>query len=317
MNLAEQIEICCLMEATARKPGNVHPAASFTDLSYDDFVRAAAATAEPLAEASRVGVGRAVFNAIEATRRETGTNVNLGIVLLIAPLAAVPAGLSLREGIRKVLIGTTIEDAEHVYAAIRLAQPGGLGEVPLQDVADRPTFTLRDTMLLAAFRDRIAEQYVTDFDFVLNKSLPVFCRVFEHFTEAISKATRRDSSADAAMHPWEMAILNLQLRILAADLDSLIVRKCGLEIATEVQQRAKRSRKSGPPDSTSASDALQDFDLWLRADGHRRNPGTTADLIAATLFAAVRDGLIEPPSRDDILRHAARIRQTPAGRNPS
>ena len=31
------------------------------------------------------------------------------------------------------------------------------------------------------------------------------------------------------------------------------------------------------------------FDRWLRADGHRRNPGTTADLVAATLFAAQRD----------------------------
>jgi len=42
---------------------------------------------------------------------------------------------------------------------------------------------------------------------------------------------------------------------------------------------------------------LADFDFWLRSDGHRRNPGTTADLIAAALFVLLRDGLIDPPYR--------------------
>ena len=49
---------------------------------------------------------------------------------------------------------------------------------------------------------------------------------------------------------------------------------------------------------------LDKFDAWLRADGHRRNPGTTADLIAATLFAALRDGLINSPTREQILQSA-------------
>ena len=45
---------------------------------------------------------------------------------------------------------------------------------------------------------------------------------------------------------------------------------------------------------------FREFDAWLRADGHRRNPGTTADLIAASLFAAFRDGILPMPSLDDI-----------------
>ena len=43
--------------------------------------------------------------------------------------------------------------------------------------------------------------------------------------------------------------------------------------------------------------AIADFDAWLRADGHRRNPGTTADLVTASLFAALRDGMIAVPFR--------------------
>ena len=39
---------------------------------------------------------------------------------------------------------------------------------------------------------------------------------------------------------------------------------------------------------------FEEFDAFLRADGHRRNPGTTADMIAAVLFAALRDRKIHP-----------------------
>ena len=52
---------------------------------------------------------------------------------------------------------------------------------------------------------------------------------------------------------------------------------------------------AGGPGQESFYDALADFDFWLRADGHRRNPGTTADLVAAALFAGLRDGLLRPP----------------------
>jgi triphosphoribosyl-dephospho-CoA synthase len=44
-NLAALIESACLMEATARKPGNVHPGASFADLCHRDFVVSAGAVA--------------------------------------------------------------------------------------------------------------------------------------------------------------------------------------------------------------------------------------------------------------------------------
>ena len=37
---------------------------------------------------------------------------------------------------------------------------------------------------------------------------------------------------------------------------------------------------------------LAEFDFWLRQDGHRRNPGTSADLVAAGLFVSLQDGKI-------------------------
>ena len=43
----------------------------------------------------------------------------------------------------------------------------------------------------------------------------------------------------------------------------------------------------------SYQQAMQELDQWLRVDGHRRNPGTTADMIGAALFIGLRHGTID------------------------
>jgi triphosphoribosyl-dephospho-CoA synthase len=311
MNLAEQIEISCLMEATARKPGNVHPVASFVDLDYDDFVCAAQAIGRPLASVQQAGLGQSVWNAIAATQREARSNVNLGIALLIAPLAAVPSNELLQSGIREILAKTTVDDAEQVYAAIRLAVPGGLGKADSQDVRDRPTITLRDAMALAAERDRIAEQYSTDFAYVLGIARPWLVESWRWCHELNNVLPKMGELLGLpGVTSWEAALIRFELKLLADAPDSLVARKCGLAVATELQQRAADVHHLDWPSCKESWPALHRFDHWLRENGHRRNPGTTADLIAATLFAAIRDGLLEAPSREAVLHHADHIRQT-------
>lgn len=277
-SLAEAIRRACVLEASAAKPGNVHPRASFPDLTFEDFVRSAEAASPALARAAELGVGRAILLAIEATRAVVSSNTNLGIVLLIAPLAAVPLDQSLRVGIGDVLKRLTRDDAAWVYRAIRLAQPGGLGTADDQDIADEPTGTLRDVMGLAADRDGVAAQYANQFEWVLNEGLPFLASVGGEFE-----------------HCWEAAIIELHLRLLAEHPDTLIARKCGESVAIEASRRARRcldSLASLPHDSTERARDIDEFDQWLRADGHRRNPGTTADLVAACLFAAIRERVI-------------------------
>lgn len=285
MTLAEQIELVCLMEATARKPGNVHPGARFSDLCYGDFVRAAHAIAEPLAVPASIPLGQRIYDAVKAAREATGTNVNLGIVFLLAPLAAVPLDISLEQGLPKILDRTTVIDAEQVYAAIQIAQPGGLGEVADQDVRDPPTVTLREAMELARDRDLIAQQYVTNFHLVF-------------------KARSKAVELFAMCRDWETAVVSLQLWLMSKWPDTLIARKCGLELAQEASTRAAAIIGAGPIGGSLDPQKIEQFDGWLRADGHRRNPGTTADLIAAALFMAVRDKLITPPTLDEIRYHA-------------
>jgi triphosphoribosyl-dephospho-CoA synthase len=272
------IRAACLLEATARKPGNVHPEASFVDLEYADFVCSAEAAARPLARAVEVGVGHAVFAAIEATRSRTPRNTNLGIALLIAPLAAVPADVSLRDGIETVLDALTLEDADEVYRAIRLAQPGGMGRVEDQDISEAPQVPLREAMGMAADRDAIAAQYAGRFELVLEFGLPWLA-----------------ANYDFASGDWETLVIGLQLALMCRRPDTLIARKCGLETAREASERAEAVLDAGWPATEAGSHALAGFDDWLRADGHRRNPGTTADLVAACLFAAFREGTIAVP----------------------
>ncbi len=271
-DLSDAIRRACVLEATAAKPGNVHPGASFADLTFADFVRSADAVAPVLARSAELGVGRAIFEAVQATRVVVTSNTNLGIVLLLAPLAAVPLDRTLKDGISDVLNQLTRDDAAWVYRAIRLAQPGGLGSAESEDVATEPTGTLREVMQLAADRDGVAAQYANGFAWVLDEGAPFLI-----------------ASPNFVTHP-EQVVLELQLRLLAAHPDTLIARKCGAGVAEEVSRRAREVLNAGELETNAGHHLLADFDRWLRADGNRRNPGTTADLIAACLFAALREG---------------------------
>lgn len=273
-SLESRIREACLWEVFSPKPGNVHPGAAFDDMNCADFVRSAIAAAPPLAQAAHLGVGTAVRLAIAATRAVTPVNTNLGLCLLLAPLAAVPTHRPLVEGLEAVLARLDLADSREVYHAIALTQPGGLGQVPEGDVATGPTGPLRDMMALAASHDAIAAEYAEGFPRVLQIGLP---------------ALRRWQGAVAP----QSAVVATHLELLARCPDSLIARKCGVAVAHEASQRARAVLEAGWPQAASGQAAVDDFDRWLRADGHRRNPGTTADLVGASLLALFRD---HPPA---------------------
>jgi triphosphoribosyl-dephospho-CoA synthase len=267
-------QAACVLEATARKPGNVHRFCDFDDVTYLDFILSAAAIAPVLETAGQHRVGETVLEAVRATRQVTDTNTNLGIVLLLAPLAAVPPEGDVTTGVERVLEALDVEDAHLVYQAIRLAVPGGLGEAAEQDVRSEPTQTLRQVMSLAAGRDLVARQYADGFREVLHDGLPALCRGLEQTTSL------------------EEAIIFCHLHLLAAHPDSLIVRKCGRAVADEASRRARQVLAERWPHTAGGRRALTELDGWLRADGHRRNPGTTADLVTACLFVALRTAII-------------------------
>jgi len=276
MNIGLCAQVACIWEATARKPGNVHRFRDFRDTSYVDFLVSAAAMAPTLDRARGRRVGETVLDAVRATRSVAATNTNMGIVLLFAPLAAVPEDRDLRSGIADVLEKVDVADARLVYEAIRLASPAGLGQVPEQDLTQEPTVGLREAMVLAADRDLVARQYASGFQEVLYDGV---------------------QALERGLGPsLEQAIVLCHLEFMAKYPDSLIVRKRGLAEAEESCRRARHVLDLGWPHPGASQTAIADLDSWLRAEGNSRNPGTTADLVAASLFAVLREGIIKLPA---------------------
>jgi triphosphoribosyl-dephospho-CoA synthase len=276
-SLGRLVEAACVLEARARKPGNVHPDASFGDMTYGDFVQSAHVIAPRFDQAAALPLGQLVLQSVEATRQLLGKNTNLGIILVLAPLAK--AARPDRESVAAVLEALGPQDAYDVYETLRLAAPGGLGQVADQDVSQTPTVPLMDAMRLAADRDLIARQYATGYDDVFSMLLPTFER------------------GVLLQWPIEQAIIHTQLVSIATLGDTLIRRKCGEAVAAEAKRRAKDVLETCSSGAPFSLEKLHLFDRWLRADGHRRNPGTTADLLAGVLFLALRRGSIEvsPP----------------------
>ena len=268
-------QLACVLEASAEKPGNVTPSHDFDDTSYEDMLRSGLALGAEFDRAGERSVGETVLAAVRASRAAAGANTNLGIALLLAPLArASLGGGELRQRLGEVLRALTVDDARAAYAAIRLAGAGGLDEPVEHDVRDEPHVTLREAMAVAAQRDTIASEYVTDHAVTFELGLPALAGALGDGLRA------RD------------AVVELALRLLAAMPDTLIARKRGAEAAGRVAAGARQVLDAGGVRSARGRTALAGFDASLRRDGHALNPGTTADLVTAVLFVALLEGVL-------------------------
>ena len=244
-----------------------------------DFLLSAAAIQFPLTVTFGSSVGEIVHLATKVTRSVVASNTNLGIILLLAPLVAdAHDGPGFRRRVQKVVASLTVEDAALVYEAIRLANPGGLGDSPEQAVHSEPTVTLLEAMKLAADRDMIARQYANGFADIFDFGVPALMDAFVKFGNV------------------EAATVDCQLRWLAEFPDSLIVRKRGLAAAEDVRTRVREVLHLGGLASTEGRRAGNDLDRYLRSDGNKLNPGTTADLVTACLFVALRENKVQPSS---------------------
>lgn len=270
MTLTDEIEAAflaaCREEVEALKPGNVHIFSSGHGMTAEQFFVSAEAAAPALCAPGKP-VGERVYDAVSASFAAVGLNTNLGIVLLCAPLAAAAenGGAALQTELARVLAGLDQSDAEQVFAAIRLANPGGLGTAPRHDVHGPATVTLLLAMAEAADRDLIAAQYATNFRDVFVTGLA-----------ALEKA-----HACGLKSPWTAVVV--YLTFLSAFPDSHIVRKHGAAAAVETQQQASAMLSLLQTKKEESFDALLAFDEELKLQ--RRNPGTSADLTVATLFA--------------------------------
>jgi len=265
----------CELDILSYKPGNVSVYAAGHEMTADQFRISAKVSVEPITDFT-LSLGEKIFYSIQATRNAVGCNTNLGIVLLCAPLVEsfqlIPEHgeqASLRAQLGEVLRTTTVEDARWVYQAIRLANPGGFGHVKQQDVSDQPYVNLQRTMQLASHRDRIAYQYATDFEDVFESGVPCYRKTMKRLTDA------------------RLSTLAVYAGFLSTIPDSLVERKHGERFTGMVTSRMilvnnlLEAFTPGKPGTLFR--ILKEVDVEFKAAGI--NPGTTADLTVASVFA--------------------------------
>ena len=259
----------CYQEIEALKPGNVHVFADGHRMNAQQFFDSAQVSSGPLSDPVN-SVGQRILAAVAATRLKVQTNTNLGILLLCAPLARAAASETsdLQLSLAATLAQLDMNDARDVFAAITLAQPGGLGSAPEHDVANEPDVPLLEAMRAASERDMIARQYATNFSDI--------------FTGGLSAHGAAIERNEPAMWPSVL----VYLYFLSNFPDSHIIRKPGTPIAEETRQAAEKilARMTEMHDGREREKLLLAFDAQLKA--RDINPGTSADLTVATLFAS-------------------------------
>lgn len=279
-DVAQAFVAACEAELRAPKPGNVHIYADGHGMATEDFILSAQAAA-PFIAAPQASIGKRILGAMRATWDIVGQNTNLGILLLCAPLAQaaldvttpIGPGEGLRSQTGRVLAALDVADADDAFQAIRLAQPAGLGAAPEHDVAGPAQTTLLEAMRAAQDRDRIGYQYAHS-----------FIDVFEIGTPTLARA--RAAGVDPAS-----ATLLTYLAFLQAFPDSHIARKHGPSVAEWVRQETLR--RFDPLAGTRREALFAKAIDWDRALKKKAlNPGTSADLTVAALFADALAGIL-------------------------
>lgn len=280
----------CRADVESFKPGNVAMGAPGHGMSAEQFLRSAEVVA-PLLTTTRLALGARIEAAVRASMDAAGCNTNLGIVLLLAPMAE--ASLRAAAGAERpdwrcqlpyVLAATSPADGAAAARAIVCAHPAGLGSVDEADVqgadadvceAGRVGFrhTLREAMALASGRDQIARQYVSDY-------------------ATVQQMAAHLSALCAAGACREDAVTAVFLRRLASEPDTHIARKQGTDEALAVTREVAAVYAGLPdPPCWAAHDVRRLAALHDGLLARRINPGTTADLVVAAVFARELDAM--------------------------
>lgn len=269
--LVEFYQRACEIELQAFKPGNVSIYSEGHGMTVADFRISAQVSAGPICSAG-YSLGEKIYYAVKATREAVQCNTNLGIILLCAPLIQAASLLNdendLKKALNKVLLSTTIDDANWVFKAISLAAPGGLGSSDSEDVNNKATVNLLEAMRLASRKDRIALQYITNFQDIFDFSLILYYNAL----------SRWDDQSWASVASY--------VGLLSRYPDSHIERKYGDQfsemIAAKMAMLSEELSETISPERIKPM--LYQVDHELKSIGV--NPGTTADMVVATVLAA-------------------------------
>lgn len=289
-----------LLEVSAfPKPGNVHRLRDSAETRYEHFLAGSVATTPSMRDLANragkmkslgeLGLGGSILRATKDMMAwQRGGNVQLGVILLHAPIAAAAGAVyrggdvsaeAIREELGEIIASAGPRDTVNIYKAIDLAMTRRvLGEVDELDVSDESSWdvilsdglTPLDVFELCRDRDSVCGEWVTGFEVT--------------FTEGYPYLSRRLSDGK----PPNTAIVETFLHTLSGHPDSLILRKSGRAEAERVSGLASETLEHRDEPEFMDMVWRMDDELWSGAGA--LNPGTTADLTAASIFVQLLTG---------------------------
>ena len=304
-HISKCLQLAIMLEVSAQKPGNVSFTSSFEGTRVEHFLASAVAAGPTFQEAAyrgtsvaerpldvgKVGLGQLIKTcAVDVNAWQKGGNTILGTVMLLVPIA-VAAGMTsakkdyaldfsvLRKNVDLAVKSTTAWDSVHLYEAVDIASPSGLGDAPDLDVTDpaskerllKENVGLFEVFKIASGYDDICYEWVHNYPITFDLAYPYLMKQLE------SK-------------PLNTAVVHTFLKILSERPDTFIARKVGKEKALEVSSDAKAVLELGGLETAKGKKSLAEFDKKLRSSGNSCNPGTTADLTAAALALCTLSG---------------------------
>ena len=268
-------ELAMLLEVSATpKPGNVDRTHNFADLTYEHFLASAVGVSPVFKKAAskRNQIGDLILGAVNASAQwQKAGNCHFGAILLLIPLCAAAGKSSkisqLKTNVVDVVKNTTSADAVQFYKSfhcvnVRVQEHHFLDVKDprsLQTILDQD-LTLYKIMQISSSNDTLAREWIEGFPRTFHGS-----RLMKQYVE--SGQSVNDS------------IVRLFLKLLGEFPDTLIAKKCGTDVAREVSRKARQVMRHG---------GIQDFDRDLIQ--RNVNPGTTADLVIASLFVTLLRG---------------------------
>ncbi|MFX1567181.1 MAG: triphosphoribosyl-dephospho-CoA synthase [Promethearchaeota archaeon] len=288
------------------KPGNVHRTKDFENTKFEHFLAGIAAIQPTFmdfckklfqlpfknqVDFEKIELGQFFKDAAEEMMNwQSGGNVLLGHILILAPLAAATiiclkskdySFYDWKNNLGMVIENTSVNDTVKLYEAIKLCNPGGLGTVEKYDLNKensvkeiiQENIKLKKIFELSKERDLISLEYANNFNIILNEGVPYFLKIYSQYNDI------------------NCAIVNTYLKLLSLHPDTLVIRKSGSDFALNISKKASHILDRGGISTDQGFKLALELDNELQEKKGKLNPGTTADLLSGIIFCALVFGL--------------------------
>lgn len=267
--LQKLFEKACMLDIRSLKPGNVNTNSPSKNLNYLDFLKSIEACSDIITQPNILLEDR-IFESIKSTINIVGTNTNLGIILLCAPIIQAyysQGRTNISENIHKEIISLDHNSTKKIYEGINLSMAGNMGSVESFDLKGNDFQNFYIVMKYASSYDLIAWEYSNKFEIIFND------------------LTNKFSNFRNKYRSYEDACSALYIYFLSKYPDTLISRKYGLDKAKDIQKIFYDlfMEVESIQDMYQIKEKLIQTDKVLKNDDI--NPGTAADFVVATVFS--------------------------------